>query len=60
MLKGEANSIFAVQEGDLEAILDVSGFKAEGVYRVPVVVEKLGSAFGIDPWRSGSTPPRWR
>lgn len=49
VLKGEANSIFAVQEGDLEAILDLSEFKAEGVYRVPVVVEKRGSAVGIDP-----------
>lgn len=49
VLKGEANSIFAVQENDLEAILDVSGFHAEGVYRVPVVIEKRGSAFGIDP-----------
>lgn len=49
VLKGEANSIFAIQEGDLEAVLDLSEFKAEGVYRVPVVVEKRGSAFGIDP-----------
>ena len=49
VLKGEANSIFAVQEGDLEAVLDLSEFKAEGVYRVPVVVEKRGSAVGIDP-----------
>ncbi len=49
VLKGEANSIFAIQEGDLEAVLDLSAFKAEGVYRVPVVVEKRGSAFGIDP-----------
>ncbi len=49
VLKGEANSIFAVQEGDLEAILDLSGLHAEGVYRVPVTIEKRGSALGIDP-----------
>jgi len=49
VLKGEVNSIFAVQEGDLEAILDLRDFHAEGVYRVPVVIEKKGSALGIDP-----------
>ncbi|HSV56524.1 MAG TPA: CdaR family protein [Magnetospirillaceae bacterium] len=49
VLKGEAHSIFAIQEGDLEAVLDISPFRAEGVYRIPVVVEKRGSAYGIDP-----------
>jgi len=49
VLKGESNSIYAIQEGDLEAVLDLSAFRAEGVYRVPVAVEKRGSAFDIDP-----------
>jgi YbbR domain-containing protein len=49
VLKGESNSIFAVQEEDLEAVLDLSNFHAEGVYRVPVTIEKKGSAVGIDP-----------
>lgn len=49
VLKGESNSIYAIQEGDLEAVLDLSAFQAEGVYRVPVTVEKRGSAFDIDP-----------
>lgn len=49
VLKGEANAIFTIQEGDLEAVLNVSEFKAEGVYRVPVAVEKRGGAVSIDP-----------
>jgi YbbR domain-containing protein len=49
VLKGESNSIYAIQEEDLEAVLDLSDLHAEGVYRVPVTVEKKGSAVGIDP-----------
>jgi hypothetical protein len=49
VLRGEANAIYAVLEGDLEATLDLRGYTGAGVWRVPVRVEKRGSALGIDP-----------
>ena len=45
----DPNAIFAVLEGDIEAILDLTPFTAPGVQRVPVTIEKRGSALGIDP-----------
>lgn len=49
VIRGDPNAIFAVLEGDLEAILDLTPFSSPGVQRVPVGVEKRGSALGIDP-----------
>lgn len=49
VLRGESNIIYAVLEGDLQATLDLRGFTSAGVWRVPVQVEKRGSALGIDP-----------
>ncbi|HQO65277.1 MAG TPA: CdaR family protein, partial [Spirochaetales bacterium] len=49
VLRGESNAIYAVLEGDIEATLDLRGYTGAGVWRVPVRVEKRGSALGIDP-----------
>ncbi|MBN2874417.1 MAG: hypothetical protein JXM71_04925 [Spirochaetales bacterium] len=49
VLRGETNAIYAVLEDDLEATLDLRGYTSAGVWRVPVRVEKRGSALGIDP-----------
>ncbi|MDX9898891.1 MAG: CdaR family protein [Spirochaetia bacterium] len=49
VLRGESNAIYAVLEGDLQASLDLRGYTGAGVWRVPVRVEKRGSALGIDP-----------
>jgi len=49
VLRGESNAIYAVLEDDLEATLDLRGYTSAGVWRVPVRVEKRGSALGIDP-----------
>jgi YbbR domain-containing protein len=49
VIRGDPNAIFAVLEGDLEAILDLTPYTAPGVQRVPVTIEKRGSALGIDP-----------
>ncbi|PKL23795.1 MAG: hypothetical protein CVV47_13365 [Spirochaetae bacterium HGW-Spirochaetae-3] len=49
VLRGESNAIYAVLEGDIEATLDLRGYTSAGVWRVPVRIEKLGSALGIDP-----------
>ncbi len=49
VLRGESNAIYAVLEGDIEATLDLRGYTSAGVWRVPVRIEKIGSALGIDP-----------
>lgn len=55
-LRGESNSLFKIQEGDIHAALDLSGFRSEGVFRVPVQIEKLGSALGVDPLEIKADP----
>lgn len=49
VIRGDPNAIFAVLEGDLEAILDLTPYTSPGIQRVPVTIEKRGSALGIDP-----------
>lgn len=49
VLRGESNAIYAVLDDDLEATLDLRGYTSAGVWRVPVRIEKKGSALGIDP-----------
>jgi len=49
VLRGESDAIFAIPENDLVATLDLAGFTSPGVWRVPVRVERRGSAVGIDP-----------
>lgn len=48
-LRGEANSVFALQENDIEAYIDLARYKGEGVYKAPVLVRKKGAASGVDP-----------
>jgi YbbR domain-containing protein len=49
VIRGEPNVIFSVLDGDLEAVLDLTTYTAPGVWRIPVRVEKRGSALGVDP-----------
>lgn len=49
VLRGETNGIYAVLDGDIVATLDLREFNSAGVWRVPVRIEKKGSALGIDP-----------
>ncbi|PKL07963.1 MAG: hypothetical protein CVV51_11370 [Spirochaetae bacterium HGW-Spirochaetae-7] len=56
VLRGESNAIYAVLEDDLEATLDLRGYTSAGVWRVPVRVEKKGSALGIDPLEISVNP----
>lgn len=49
VLRGEANGIYAVLEGDIVATLDLREFNSAGTWRVPVRIEKKGSAIGIEP-----------
>lgn len=48
-LRGEPDEIFRVAEQDLDVFADFSEYAAEGTFRVPVQVQKLGAALGIDP-----------
>ncbi len=49
VLRGESNAIGAILEDDLEATLDLAGYTSAGVWRIPVRIEKRGSALDIDP-----------
>jgi hypothetical protein len=55
-LRGESNALFAIQEDDVRASLDLSGLRAEGRYRMPVQVERRGSALGVDPLEIRTDP----
>lgn len=48
-LRGEADSIYPILESDIEAYIDLSSFKSEGVYKIPVMVRKQGTALDVDP-----------
>ncbi|MDR1908345.1 MAG: hypothetical protein LBQ35_00310 [Spirochaetaceae bacterium] len=48
-LRGEANSIFPIQEEDIVAYLDLKHYTARGTYRVPVQIRKKGTALGVEP-----------
>lgn len=55
-LRGESNALFAIQEDDVRASLDLSGYRAEGQYRAPVQIERRGSALGVDPLEIRTDP----
>jgi hypothetical protein len=55
-LRGESNALFAIQEDDVRASLDLSGYHAEGQYRAPVQIERKGSALGVDPLEIRTDP----
>jgi hypothetical protein len=57
VVRGEANAIYSILEEDLRASVDLGPYKAAGIVRVPVIVEKRGSALGIDPLEISVEPP---
>ena len=48
-LRGERDVIYGIREDEVSASLDLASFKNEGVYRVPVRLEKRGNALSADP-----------
>ena len=48
-LRGEANSIFPVMEGDIEVYVDIDKYNIPGAYTVPVQWRKKGAAHGTEP-----------
>jgi hypothetical protein len=55
-LRGESSSLFSVLEDDLRASVDLSAARGEGLVHSVVVVEKKGSALGIDPLEVRAEP----
>jgi YbbR domain-containing protein len=48
-LKGESNSIDPILEEDIEAYVDLTKYRSEGVYKTSVLVRKKGTAMEADP-----------
>jgi YbbR domain-containing protein len=48
-LRGELNSINSILQEDIEAYIDLSKYKREGLQRAPVQIRKKGSALGVEP-----------
>ncbi len=48
-LRGESGAIYTIQEEDIVARLDLSSYRSEGSFRVPIQIERAGTALGVDP-----------
>ena len=48
-LRGEANSIFPIQESDVEVFVEMEQIVEPGTYTVPVQWRKKGTALGVEP-----------
>jgi len=48
-LRGEANSVFPILEEDIEAYIDLSRYRSEGVFKAPLQIRKKGTALAVDP-----------
>lgn len=47
-LRGKANTIFGIPEGDVGAYVDLTAYGGPGIYRVPIQISKKGSALNAD------------
>jgi len=48
-LRGERDNVNRIQKEDVEAYIDLSKYKSEKSYDIPIQVRKKGSALGIEP-----------
>jgi hypothetical protein len=55
-LRGESSSLVTILDDDLKATVDFSHGNAEGIVKAAVVVEKRGSALGVDPLEITADP----
>lgn len=55
-LRGEAESIDSILEGDIEVFADMGGFDVPGAYTVPVQWRKKGTALGAEPLQISVDP----
>ena len=56
-LRGESNTLVTILEEDLKASVDLSHATGEGFFKAPVIVERRGSALGVDPLEISADPP---
>ncbi|MDA8410169.1 MAG: CdaR family protein [Treponema sp.] len=56
-LRGESNALITILEEDLRASVDLSHATGEGLFKAPVLVERRGSALGVDPLEITADPP---
>jgi hypothetical protein len=47
-LKGDANSIYPVEEDDIEAYLDLTRYREPGSFKTPVQIRKKGTALEVE------------
>jgi len=55
-IRGDRDQIYRIREADIVATIDVTRYTSEGVYRVPVKLERRGDASNIDPLELHADP----
>ncbi|MDR2305233.1 MAG: hypothetical protein LBE10_11685 [Treponema sp.] len=55
-LRGDANSIYPILEGDIEAYIDLKKYTRPGSYRATVQVRKKGTALGVESLQISCDP----
>ncbi len=55
-LRGENANLFSILEEDIEAYVNLSKYKEEGSYRIPIQIRKKGGAVGIEPLEIKADP----
>jgi len=55
-IRGDRDQIYRIRENDIVASLDLTRYTAEGVYRVPVKLERRGDAINYDPLELHADP----
>jgi len=48
-LRGQSDDIFRIMEDDIHAYLDLTDHPNEGMFKVPVRIEKTGAALNVEP-----------
>ena len=56
IIRGERDQIYRIREADIVASLDLTRYQSEGVFRVPVKLERRGEARDIDPLELRADP----
>jgi hypothetical protein len=55
-IRGDRDQIYRIREADIVASLDLTRYESEGVFRVPVRLERRGDARDIDPLELRADP----
>ena len=55
-LRGDVNSIFLIQEDDIEAYIDLKKYESEGWYRTSVQIRRKGNALGFEALETSVDP----